>query len=426
MVAAVWTGAAAAASSVLITNLPAHGSYDNLGGVVLDADPAAHRLAVFIYVPGAGWWSKPTCPGQPLTTIQTDGGWTTDITTGGSDPFATRVAALLVSTNYNEACVLGLEHIPTNVFAQALASAVVTRPHPGRRWLGFSGYDWWVKSSVEPVGPGPNYFSSTTNNVWVDEEGQLHMRITYRSNRWECAEVVSARTFGYGAYRFELMSRVDTLDANAILGLFTWSDDPAYNYREMDIECARWSNPADPNNIQYIVQPDLNGHKVRFAVPTGLTNSTHWFRWETNRVTFQSQRGSYVPNPWPSQIINTWVYTLAIPRTGDENVRLNLWLNKGWAPANGQEVEMLIRSFEFVPLGPALPARLTNAFRLPDGQVRFSVLTQPDRRYVVQASTDLLQWQDLTRLLATNTMLEFLDQEAGALGRRFYRVLTSP
>jgi len=427
LLAAAWASAAAAAApSVLITNLPAYGSYDNLGGVVLNAEPASQKLAVFIYVPGAGWWSKPTCPGQPLTSIQADGTWTTDITTGGTDPLATRVAALLVSSSYSEPCVLGLEHIPTNIFARALASVVVTRPHPGKRWLAFSGYDWWVKASAGAVGPGPNYFSDSSHNVWVDAEGQLHLRITNRSNQWQCAEVVSARTFGYGFYRFELASPVDTLDANAILGLFTWSDDPAYHYREMDIECARWSNPSDPNNIQFIVQPDLNGHKVRFAVPEGVTHSTHWFKWETNRVTFQSLRGGFVPNPLPSQILNTWGYVLAVPRTGDENVRLNLWLNKGWPPAGGQEVEMVVRSFEFDPLGPALPAVITNVMRLPDGRVSFSIQTQPDRRYQVQTSTNLVQWNSLARFLATNTVVEFLDPEAGEFGQRYYRVLTSP
>ena len=84
--------------SVLITNLPAYGSFDQLGGIVLEAVPASYRIAVFIYVPGYGWVSKPTCA-EPLTIIQADGSWAADITTGGSDQLATRVAALLVSTN---------------------------------------------------------------------------------------------------------------------------------------------------------------------------------------------------------------------------------------------------------------------------------------------------------------------------------------
>src|ERR1017187_6701748 len=274
LLAASCLGASAAAPTIIITNLPVYGSSDNLGGIVLNASPAACRVAVFIYVPGYGWVTKPTCA-QPLTPIQPDGSWSAPIVTGGSDQLATRIAALLVSTNYSLPCVQGSNAVPTNVFAQALASAVVTRPYPGPRWLSFSGYDWWVKTSAGLVGPGTNYFSESINNA---------------SNQCQCTEIVSARTFGYGSYRFQLASPADNIDTNAVLGLFTWSDDPAYADREIDIECSRWSNAADPNNAQYVVQPyNLGGHLARYAVPAGQTNATLLWTWETNRVSFQSQ-----------------------------------------------------------------------------------------------------------------------------------------
>ena len=47
-----------------------------------------------------------------------------------------------------------------------------------------------------------------------------------------------------------------------------------------------------------------------------------------------------------------------VPQTGDENIRLNLWLFNGNAPTNSSEVEFIIKSFQFVPLGPPLPASL--------------------------------------------------------------------
>ena len=243
---------------------------------------------------------------------------------------------------------------------------MVTRPYPGPRWLSFSGYDWWVKASAGVVGPGPNYFSDSTNNVWLDGQGQLHLRITNRSNQWQCAELVSARTFGYGSYRFQLASPADNINPNAVLGLFTWSDDPAYADREIDIECSRWGNAADTNNAQYVVQPyGLSGHLARMAVPARQTNSTLLFTWETNRVGFQSQRGSFSANPSPANVISNWTYTLTVPPTGDENVHLNLWLMNGSPPTDHQEVEVVLASFQFVPLGTPQPALLTVAAGLP-------------------------------------------------------------
>jgi len=275
---------ASAAPAIIITNLSASNTTNDLLGLVENVNPSAYSVAVFIFVPGYGWVSKPTCA-QPLTTIRTNDSWSADITTGGSDAQATRIAALLVHTNYNEACVQGAANLPTNVFAQAIASVVVTRASPALRWLAFSGYDWWVKTGPEPIGPGPNYFSDSTNNVWVDALGQLHLKITNRSNQWQCAEIVSARTFGYGSYRFELASRVDNLNPMVVLGLFTWSDDMAFADREIDIECSRWGNDADPTSAQYVVQPyDLANHLVRIVLPTAQTNSTHLFTWETNRL----------------------------------------------------------------------------------------------------------------------------------------------
>jgi hypothetical protein len=165
---------------------------------------------------------------------------------------------------------------------------------------------------------------------------------------------------------------------------------------------------------------------VRFALPAGLTNSTHLFKWETNRVSYQSQRGSYVVNPLPGYTINAWVYSLTVPQTGDENVRLNLWLNQGWAPARGQEVEVVVRSFDFVPLGIRGPASLTNVTRLASGEVQFAMQTEPDRRYEVQSSTNLLDWETVVRVLGVSTSILFTDTNAAPIERRFYRAVTCP
>ena len=80
-----------AAPAILITNLPAYGSTDGLAGKVLQANPATQAVAVFIYVPGYGWVTKPTCA-EPLTAIQPDGSWRANIVTGGGDASAVAIA----------------------------------------------------------------------------------------------------------------------------------------------------------------------------------------------------------------------------------------------------------------------------------------------------------------------------------------------
>ena len=134
-------------------------------------------------------------------------------------------------------------------------------PYP--RTLQFSGYTWNVKTSAGKVGPGPNLFSDSTNNVWVDASGRLHLKITKDANRWNCAEVICTNSLGHGTYRFYLDSPVDNLDPNVVLGLFTWSDDPAYADREIDVECSRWANAADSDNAQFVVQPEIAGSTLQ-------------------------------------------------------------------------------------------------------------------------------------------------------------------
>ncbi len=418
--------AAAADPAIEMTHVPPFGSFQNLTGTVANVNVSTCRVAVVIYIPGAGWWSKPYCNPQ-LTSILPSGAWFTDITTGGVDERATWITTMLVSSNYSEPCVEGATSIPANVLARALATATVTRVDPAIRRIRFSGYEWWVKASAGAVGPGPNYFSDSTNNVWVDGSDRLHLRITHRSNQWQCAEIVSSRSFGYGSYRFELGTSVNPLNANAVLGLFTWSDDPAYAHREIDVECSRWGNPGDANNSQFVVQPwDTAEHLKRYAVPGAATNSTHLFIWETNRVVFKSQRNSYQPTPPPAEVISNWTYTLQVPVPGDENVRLNLWLMNGTPPGDGQEVEFIINSFQFVPPGAPAPARLLNPGHSTNGQFRFELNGQVDRRYQVETSTNLSTWATGPRLLATNAVMIFVDTNTSGSAWKMYRTLTLP
>lgn len=219
--------------------------------------------------------------------------------------------------------------------------------NPAVRTLQFSGYEWTVKSSDRPVGPGPNYFSDSSENVTVDDQGRLHLHITRRDGRWYCAEVISTRSFGYGTYRFYLDTVVDNLDPQVVLGMFTWNDDPAYNHREIDIEVSRWGQ-ADNKNGQFVVQPyTIPQNIVRFQIPSGLEATTHLFTWKADNVFYQSLKGHDAAPSDSSLVIQEHNFTRGIPRAGGENARINFWLMVGRPPAHAQE-EIIISKFEFI------------------------------------------------------------------------------
>lgn len=223
--------------------------------------------------------------------------------------------------------------------ALALPVAAARPAPPGPSTIAFSGYTWTVKSYNRKIGPGPNFFSAA--NVSVDTAGRLHLRIAKSGSKWTTAEVIANASLGYGTYSWVIGSAPD-LDPNAVLGLFTWNDDPSYAHREIDIEFAKWGNAADPTSGQYVVQPyDAPNHLVRWTQAPGMIGTRHSFTWAPGRVDFVSLTAGGTE-------IARWSYTGAdVPVPGGENPRINLWLFRGAAPQDGQPAEVVIDSFTF-------------------------------------------------------------------------------
>lgn len=214
------------------------------------------------------------------------------------------------------------------------------------RIIQFSGYEWLVRTSNDTrVGPGPNMFSDSEDNVWVDEQGRLHLKIVYKGGAWYCSGVVLRRSLGYGKYVFYVASDVSKIDQNVIGGLFTYLNDD----EEIDIEFGRWSNP-DNQDSQFAVQPSENaGNKVRYDLNLLTDHSTHAFDWQPEHIDFFSRQG-YGLTVNDDNRIHEWTYTGDdIPEhKGTERLRMNLWLFRGQSPSDAKEQEMIIEKFEFI------------------------------------------------------------------------------
>jgi len=232
----------------------------------------------------------------------------------------------------------------------SITEIVTNRPSELRR-IEFSNYNWLIKDSEQQrVGPKSNYFSDSKRNVWVDSEGQLHLKIIRRKRGWYCAEVISEKSFGYGKYIFYVASRVDQLDKNVVSGLFIWDDSSGDNHREIDIEFSKWSK-KEGKNAQFAIQPSTrpgNTHKLNIQLEENY--STHSFDWKEENIFFQSLYGHYPSPPADNYVIESWNYTgESIPEPGNEKVRINLWLIEGSSSPDDMEAEIIIKKFEFVP-----------------------------------------------------------------------------
>lgn len=218
--------------------------------------------------------------------------------------------------------------------------------HPNT--ITFSGYTWKIRNSPnETSTPGPNYWSNSTENVWIDNNGYLHLKITNRDGKWFCPEVYTLQALGYGTYVFHTKSSVDSLDKNVVLGLFTYKDDS----HEVDIEYSRWGQ-EEGFNSGFTVQPAPYTTDNTLDFDTTLTGleATHSFTWTSEKVFFQTIQGNYNTTNTPQDnVIKTWESQVSCDSTDAKTV-INLWLYHGLAPSNLQEVEVVITGFEFYPL----------------------------------------------------------------------------
>ncbi len=212
--------------------------------------------------------------------------------------------------------------------------------------INFSGYSWYIEnSSGQQINPGPNCWTNNPQNVWVDENGWLHLKISYREGKWQCVELTSLKTFGYGTYAFYVASRVDSFDKNVVLGLFAYKDDA----HEVDIEFSKWGESIYHNGwFTLQPRPYVEGRNQRsFDIQQSGDYSTHYFTWSRRAIHFESFHGHYPIGSEPAgNIIQSFTSNSRVSATG-VRAHINLWLYNGLAPSDGLPVEVVLKSFKF-------------------------------------------------------------------------------
>jgi hypothetical protein len=215
----------------------------------------------------------------------------------------------------------------------------------------FGGYTWAVRSGSG--GPGPNAWDE--NDAWLDTSTNLHLKISQRDGKWSCAEITMRKRLGFGRYQFQVTGRLDLLDENVVLGLFNYptSDVGPDGTHEIDMEFSRWGNAKNPMG-NFTVWPVEQGRKqVSRSFPFTLTSdqTTHRLIWRHDQVRFQSLQDHQNDD---REEIQAWVYAPNVASLHISQqpmpVHINLWLFKGLAPKNNQEVEVIIHDFKFTPL----------------------------------------------------------------------------
>lgn len=221
--------------------------------------------------------------------------------------------------------------------ALLLTNLIMNQPAPAPRTIKFAGREWLVRNTPEKSGPGPNFFSNSSDGVWVDSKGRLNLKVRKSARGWECVEVGLPKSLGYGEYKFTIETPPSEIADNAILGLFTYEDD----VKEIDLEVSRWGASSGPDS-QFVVQPwDGKGNRLRFALPENPGTYVMSFRWTQKEIKFATTAKGFRTE---------WTYTgKDIPPPGKETARINLWLYQGGDPAPLKEQTVVVSGFVFTP-----------------------------------------------------------------------------
>ncbi len=213
--------------------------------------------------------------------------------------------------------------------------------------LSFSGYTWNVTPTSQQ-NPASNYWNA--NNAYVDGNGWLHLKITKNTstNHWECAQLQSTTSFGYGTYQWQVEGAIDKLDKNIVFGLFDYSGVDGRD--EIDIEYSRYGN-ASYANLNYVQFPQQGSSKPtaaysqEFSLPNG-TYTTQRFTRTSSSTNLKTLFGfqSNDTNLYLSKTFSAPTYSIS---TLKMPILMNLWLFGGNAPSNNQSVEIIIHNFKF-------------------------------------------------------------------------------
>jgi len=294
---------------------------------------------IVLYAKTDGRWGVCRQPGTPFTNIETDGRWKASVHLG------IQYAALLVDPTYNPPeQTESLPIVGNGVVTLAVVNGEGPRPVlPSPKMLNFSGYEWTTSSGPIFHAGSRNFFDPA--NVWTDERGALHLRISGSPGKWAGAELKLTRSLGYGTYRFQVRD-VSHLEPSALLTLITWDGvGTESTRRELDVELGRWGH-LDNTNVNYVVQPYyVPANVVAFRVPPGLY--THSFRWEKGKITFSTTTGS--SNTGGGRVINQHVFTSDVPIPAGESVRIALYVfHQGPIPLKNEN-KVIIDKFEYLP-----------------------------------------------------------------------------
>lgn len=239
------------------------------------------------------------------------------------------------------------------IAAASMALALALARPADAATISWKGHTWNVTS-----GGMAGVCRGNPANVSVDANGYLHLTIANNGGTWTAAEIFSTDKIGFGTYQWQIEGPIDKLDKNVVVGLFPYGPEAGIGEsgnNEIDIEFARWGNAAWPNGNYTIWPPTgttTGSHTFEVSLGGGTSITTR-FAWSSSKIDFATL-GGLVAVDASSGLIDAWSFAPANPTTRIPQqampLGMNLWCYDN-PPSDGKNVEIVVRDFQFVPLG---------------------------------------------------------------------------
>lgn len=282
----------------------------------------------------------------------------------------------------------------------------------------FANEEWVIRTWSDGLGSNTPCVFYSTNCVWVDTNGYLHLKIKKESDNWFCGGVQSERSFGYGDYRWHVSNRVDLLDSNVIAGLFTY--EPPLFSNEIDIEFTKAFTGSNTMQLHYTVQPYTNaGHTTNMSMSLTNSDTTHRFKWFPWRVGFESYYGHSEGLVDTNLLLGQWTFTNSgIPVHAGEHVLMNLHLNNGTPPIDTQHLEMVICDFKFTD------ACRIHQFQFTGTNVLLGITClETNRILTIESTTNLIErFKPVTNFLCLDSTTNWSGTVSTNTQNGFYRL----
>lgn len=158
----------------LVVLIPPIGAYLPIKGHVNLLPPCDYKIIIYIKVPGANWWTKPTFA-QPSVPILCDGTWEAPYATGGNDRNATDICVFVVPASYKPPACSGCSVIPAEVYKNAVTWKCISRPPLTKGSVKASKDTVCQRDTVTIKASGGPYFfwstNQTTSSITVSSSG---------------------------------------------------------------------------------------------------------------------------------------------------------------------------------------------------------------------------------------------------------------